>query len=135
MAKKLPLFKAGLGGPVGDGGQFWSWIALDDLLTAVLHVIQKETLAGPVNAVAPSAVTNRDFTKTLARILSRPAIAGLPAFAARLMMGEMADELLLASARVEPAKLLDSGFKFQFPELEPALRRILAPSTSSKVHE
>jgi len=102
---------------------------------AILHAAEKETLAGPVNAVSPSPVTNRDFTRTLARILSRPAIAGLPAFAARLMMGEMADELLLASARVEPAKLQDSGFKFQFPELEPALRHALAPSNHFRKHK
>ena len=135
LAKMLPLFKAGLGGVVGDGGQFWSWIALDDLLMAILHAAEKETLVGPVNAVSPSPVTNRDFTRTLARILSRPAIAGLPAFAARLMMGEMADELLLASARVEPAKLQDSGFKFQFPELEPALQHALAPSNHFRKHK
>jgi uncharacterized protein len=135
MTKMLALFRTGLGGTIGDGGQFWSWIALDDLLAAVLHAIEKETLAGPVNAVSPNPVTNRDFTKTLARVLSRPAIAALPAFAARLMMGEMAGELLLASARVEPARLLDSGFKFQFPELEPALRHLVEPSAHSTRHE
>jgi uncharacterized protein (TIGR01777 family) len=135
MTKMLTLFRTGLGGTIGDGGQFWSWIALDDLLAAVLHAIEKETLAGPVNAVSPNPVTNRDFTKTLARVLSRPAIAALPAFAARLMMGEMAGELLLASARVEPARLLDSGFKFQFPELEPALRHLVEPSAHSTRHE
>ena len=135
MTKMLGLFKAGLGGTIGDGGQFWSWIALDDLLAAVLHTIEKEALAGPVNAVSPNPVTNRDFARTLARVLSRPAIAGLPAFAARFVMGEMADELLLASARVEPAKLLDSGFKFQFPELEPALRHLVEPSIHSTQHE
>ncbi len=134
LAKMLPPFRAGLGGAIGDGGQFWSWIAVDDLLAAVLHVIEKESLTGPVNAVSPNAVTNREFTRMLGRVLSRPAITVLPAFAARLLMGEMADELLLASARVEPARLLDSGFKFQFPELEPALRHILAPSTYSKQH-
>jgi uncharacterized protein (TIGR01777 family) len=135
MTKMLTLFRTGLGGTIGDGGQFWSWIALDDLLAAVLHAIEKETLAGPVNAVSPNPVTNRDFTKTLARVLSRPAIAALPAFAARLMMGEMAGELLLASARVEPARLLDSGFKFLFPELEPALRHLVEPSAHSTRHE
>ncbi len=134
MAKMLPLFKAGLGGTIGDGGQFWSWIALDDLLAVVLHAIEKEVLAGPLNVVSPNPVTNRDFTRTLARVLSRPAIVGLPAFAARLMLGEMVDELLLASARIEPARLTDSGFKFQFPELEPALRHMVAPSAHSKGH-
>jgi uncharacterized protein len=135
MTKMLTLFRAGLGGTIGDGGQFWSWIALDDLLAAVLHAVEKETLTGPVNAVSPNPATNRDFARTLARVLSRPAIAGLPAFAARLMMGEMADELLMASARVEPAKLLESGFKFQFAELEPALHHLLEPSIHSRRHE
>ena len=105
---------------------------LDDLLGVVLHALEKEELTGPINAVSPNPVTNRDFSRTLARVLSRPAVAGVPAFALRLLMGEMADELLLASARVEPARLLESGFKFQYPDLEPALRHLLAPSSQSK---
>ena len=132
MAKILTPFKAGIGGTIGDGSQFWSWIALDDLMAAVLHAINQETLAGAVNAVSPGPVTNRDFTRVLGRVVSRPAMVALPAFAARLMMGEMADELLLASARVEPARLLESGFKVQFPELEPALRHLLEPSVHPK---
>jgi len=132
MAKILTPFKAGIGGTIGDGSQFWSWIALDDLMAAVLHAINQETLAGAVNAVSPGPVTNRDFTRVLGRVVSRPAMVALPAFAARLMMGEMADELLLASARVEPARLLESGFKFQFPELEPALRHLLEPLVHPK---
>ena len=132
LVKMIQPFKMGLGGPVGDGGQFWSWIMLDDLLGVVLHALEKEELTGPINAVSPNPLTNRDFSRTLARVLSRPAVAGVPAFALRLLMGEMADELLLASARVEPARLLESGFKFQYPDLEPALRHLLAPSSQSK---
>jgi uncharacterized protein len=127
LAKMLLPFKAGVGGTVGSGRQYWSWIAIDDLCGAVLHTIQAHGLHGAVNAVSPSPVTNIEFTKTLGRVLSRPTIFPIPAFAVRLLLGEMADELLLASVRVHPSKLLDTRFAFRHRELqgtlEAALRR------------
>lgn len=125
LAKMLTPFRLGLGGPVGSGRQFLSWIALDDVVRAIEHALATETLRGPVNTVAPNPVTNLEFTRILARVLHRPAFAPFPAFAARLIFGEMADALLLASARVKPEALIRSGFTFRFPELEPALRQIL----------
>ena len=125
LGKMLPAFRAGVGGRIGSGKQYASWIALSDLVGVILHVLATNSLTGPVNAVAPQPVTNREFTKTLGRVLGRPTIALLPAFAARFLFGEMADELLLASTRVEPAKLLASGYRFRFPELEGALRCLL----------
>jgi uncharacterized protein (TIGR01777 family) len=118
-------FKLGIGGRVGSGEQFMSWIAIDDLVGAISHAINTESLHGPVNAVAPNPVTNREFTKTLGKVLHRPTIFPLPAFAARMVMGEMADNLLLASARVNPTRLLASGYKFIFPELSSALHHVL----------
>ena len=128
LARMLTPFKLGLGGRIGAGSQFMSWIAIDDLTGAVHHALTTESLRGPVNAVAPRPVTNREFTKTLGRVLGRPTLFPMPAFAARLAFGEMADELLLASARVEPAKLVTSGYRFRAPELEGALRRLLGKS-------
>ena len=102
-----------------------SWITLDDLCAAILHCIQASTLHGPVNTVSPAAVTNLEFTRVLGRVLSRPTLFPLPAFAARLALGEMANDLLLASTRVEPAKLLSSRFGFRNRELESSLRELL----------
>ena len=125
LAKMLPAFRAGVGGRIGSGKQYMSWIALSDLVGGILYSLATDSLAGPVNAVAPGLVTNREFTKALGRVLGRPTVAFLPAFAARLLFGEMADELLLAGARVVPAKLVASGYRFRFPELEGALRHVL----------
>ena len=125
MAKMLLPFKLGVGGVVGSGNQYWSWISIDDVCAAILHCVQAAALHGPVNLVSPSPVTNLEFTRILGRILRRPTILPMPAFAARLALGEMADELLLASARVEPAKLLGTRFVFKHRELEPALRYLL----------
>ena len=125
LQKMLPPFRLGLGGKMGNGRQWWSWIDIDDLVGAVQHVIKTETLRGPVNVVAPRPLTNAEFTRTLASVLSRPAILPMPAFAARLVFGQMGDELLLASQRVEPAKLLASGYVFQKPDLRLALLAIL----------
>jgi uncharacterized protein (TIGR01777 family) len=125
LAQMLTPFKLGLGGPIANGQQYLSWIALNDLLSAISFTLRNEGMNGPVNAVAPQSVTNREFTRTLGRVLSRPTALPMPAFAARLAFGEMADEMLLASIRVAPRKLLDAGFAFQFPELEPALRYLL----------
>ncbi|RJP22410.1 MAG: TIGR01777 family protein [Deltaproteobacteria bacterium] len=121
----LPPFRIGLGGALGSGRQYMSWVALEDVCGIVLHALADERLRGPVNAVAPSAVTNREFTSTLARVLSRPAILTVPAFALRLLVGEMADALLLSSARVVPKRLVDTGYAFRSPGLEPTLRRLL----------
>lgn len=125
LQKMLPPFRVGLGGNMGNGRQWWSWIDVQDIVGAIHHIMKTDSLRGPLNLVAPGAVTNAEFTKTLAAVLSRPAIFPMPGFAARLAFGQMADELLLASQRVEPSMLLASGYKFQHAELEPALREIL----------
>jgi NAD dependent epimerase/dehydratase family enzyme len=110
---------------VGSGRQYWSWISLDDAAGAIYHALRTETLAGPVNAVAPAAVTNRDFCRVLGRVLRRPAWLPLPASVARLALGEMANDLLLASTRVVPRRLLQSGYRFRDDDLEDALRHML----------
>ena len=125
LAKMLPVFRLGLGGTLGSGEQVWSWIALDDVVEAALHVFRTEALAGPVNFTAPEPVSNAEFTRVLGRVLRRPAPFGVPAFAARLVAGEMAEEVLLAGAYVVPRRLLDSGYGFRLPALEPALRQLL----------
>jgi len=125
LQKMLPPFRMGIGGNMGNGRQWWSWVDIDDLVGAIQHVIKTDTLRGPVNVVAPSPARNAEFTKTLASVLSRPAIFPMPAFAARLVFGQMGDELLLASQRVEPAKLMASGYVFQKPDLRSALSAIL----------
>lgn len=125
LQKMLTPFKLGLGGNMGNGRQWWSWIDVGDLVGAIHHILENDRLAGPVNAVAPSPVTNAEFTKTLAGVLSRPAILPMPALAARLAFGQMADELLLASQRVEPTKLMASGYPFQHSDLKKALEDLL----------
>jgi uncharacterized protein len=120
-AMLLP-FKLGLGGRIGNGRQWMSWIDLQDMVGAILHILKTDLLQGPVNMVAPRPVTNADFTRTLAAVLSRPAIFPVPAFAAKLALGEMAEELLLGSQRVEPAKLTASGYPFRFRELKASLQ-------------
>ena len=121
----LPRFKLGLGGPVGSGRQYGSWISLPDLLHVILHCVGTETLAGPVNAVAPTPVTMQEFATTLGQVLHRPARVAVPAFAARLALGEMAHELVFASARVVPARLHASGYGFIHATLDAALRDLL----------
>lgn len=125
LAKMLLPFRLGLGGKVGSGRQYLSWIALDDAVGAICHALEAGELRGAVNAVSPDPVTNYEFTKTLGRVLRRPTIFPIPALVARLALGEMADELLLASARVQPRKLLESGYRFAYPTLESALRHVL----------
>ena len=125
LKKMLLPFKLGVGGRIGSGRQYMSWIALDDIVAVIRHAIENETLSGPVNATAPAPVTNLEYTKTLGRVLRRPTILPMPAFAARVAFGEMANDLLLASARVLPKKLGDSGFTFAHPEVESALRHEL----------
>jgi uncharacterized protein (TIGR01777 family) len=123
-AMLLP-FRMGVGGKMGSGRQWMSWVHIDDLVGAVQHVIKCDTLRGPVNVVAPNPVRNAEFTKVLSSVLSRPAIFPMPAFAARLVFGQMGDELLLVSQRVEPAKLLTSGYSFKKSDLKTALEAIL----------
>ncbi len=123
-AMLLP-FKMGAGGKVGSGKQYWSWITLTDLVRSIAFSIDTASLNGPVNAVAPHPATNLEFTKALGSVLKRPTFMPLPAFAARIVIGEMANDLLLASARVVPNRLTDAGFEFQYPELEGALRHAL----------
>lgn len=125
LRKMLLPFKLGLGGRIGDGKQYMSWIALDDTAAAIRHCLGEDALTGPINIVGPNPVTNEDFTKTLGHVLRRPTALPMPAFAARLAFGEMADELLLGSTRVQPARLLASGFPFAYPHLEDALRHLL----------
>ena len=125
LEKILPPFQFGLGGEVGGGRQYWSWIAIDDAVGAIHHALITDALRGPVNAVNPHPITNREFTKTLGALLSRPTLLPTPEFAARLVFGDMADELLLASARVEPARLRRTGYRFRFQTLEDAMRHLL----------
>lgn len=125
LPRMLLPFRLGLGGRTGNGRQYMSWIELDDLVRVIRHSMATDSLSGPVNAVAPNPVTNREFTRALGRILSRPALFVMPAFAARIALGEMAEELLLASARVLPAALLGSEFSFRFPQIEAALAHAL----------
>jgi hypothetical protein len=121
-----PLFWAGLGGRIGTGEQWLSWIALDDLLDIYLRAMLDDDLHGPVNAVAPEPVTNREYTRTLAKVLGRPALVPVPRWAPGLLLGgEGADELALASQRVTPAKLIEAGHRFRYAILEPALRHVL----------
>jgi uncharacterized protein len=125
LKQMLLPFRLGLGGRVGNGRQWWSWIHIDDFVAAVQQIADNLSLNGPVNMTAPNPVTSADFTKTLAKALKRPALLPLPAFAAKLAFGEFAKEGLLASARVEPKKLLESGFKFRYSELAGALSELL----------
>jgi uncharacterized protein (TIGR01777 family) len=124
LQKMLLPFRLGVGGRVGSGKQWWSWVDLEDVAGGILHVI-KSNLQGPVNFVAPNPTTNLEFTKVLGSVLSRPTIFPVPAFAARFAFGEMADGLLLASQRVEPVKLKESGYQFKFERLRKSLEAIL----------
>lgn len=125
LKRILLPFKMGVGGPIGSGRQYWSWVSLEDVVGVIQHALSSPSLSGPVNVVAPSPVTNREFSKTLGHVLRRPAFMPLPAFAARLALGKMADELLLYSARVKPTKLQATGFQFRDPSIEMCLRRLL----------
>jgi uncharacterized protein (TIGR01777 family) len=125
LKKMLRPFRLCLGGRLGSGRQYWSWIAMADALAAVDHVLMHDEVEGPVNFVAPQAVTNRQFTKALARAVRRPAWWAIPGFVARLRYGRMAGELLLASTRAVPEKLLKTGFQFAYPEIGAALKERL----------
>jgi uncharacterized protein (TIGR01777 family) len=121
----LPLFKLGLGGPLGSGKQFWSWVHRDDVAGAIAFALERDDLRGPVNVTAPQPVRQREFAQVLGRVLRRPAVLPAPAFALKLVLGEFANSLL-SSQRVLPQRLQQSGYEFRFAELEPALRHILA---------
>jgi hypothetical protein len=125
LQKMLPPFRMGLGGNLGSGRQWMSWIHIQDWVGALHHILKNELLQGPVNMVSPKPVTNAEFTETLASVLSRPAIFPVPAFAAKLLFGQMAEEVLLASQRVEPARLVTSGYPFHYSELRGALEAVL----------
>ncbi len=125
LAKMLTPFRLGAGGVIGNGRQYMSWIALDDTVAAIGHLLSTDSAAGPVNVVAPAPVTNGEFTRTLGRVLRRPTLFPMPGFAARLAFGEMADALLLASTRVKPAGLTAAGYAFRHGSLEEGLRYVL----------
>jgi uncharacterized protein (TIGR01777 family) len=130
LAKVLPIFRLGLGGRLGSGRQYMSWITLDDLVRVVDCAVRDASFAGPVNAVAPHPLSNREFTRTLGRALRRPAFFAVPALVLRAAAGEMAGELLLSGAQVIPRRLVDRGFTFRDAELRPALGRLLAGSAA-----
>lgn len=125
LGTTLPIFKLGGGGRIGSGRQWWSWIALDDVVGAIVRVMQDESVEGGVNVGSPNPVTNADYTKVLGKVLNRPTFFAVPAPALRVAFGEVADALLLASLRVEPAKLEQTGYEFRYPGLEGALRHLL----------
>jgi len=125
LKKMLLPFKMGVGGRVGSGQQWWSWITLPDLINCIRFAIENESITGPFNAVSPQPLTNADFTKVLASVLSRPAFFPVPAFGLRMLLGQMADDLLLASTRVQPVVLENAGYQFVHPDLETALRDLL----------
>lgn len=126
MARLLPPFRLGLGGPVGSGTQYLSWISLRDAVDAILHVWTATDIVGPVNITAPTPVTNREFAKTLGRVLGRPAVIPVPAFALKLAFGAEGADMLQGGQRVLPSRLLGSGFRFHDTAIEPALRHLLA---------
>jgi len=125
-AMLLP-FKLGLGGRTGDGRQWMSWIDVRDMVGAILHILNINLIQGPVNMVAPKPVRNEEFAKTLAGVLSRPAIFPMPSLAVKTLFGEMGEELLLSSQKVEPGKLIASGYRFRYSELRASLESILKP--------
>jgi hypothetical protein len=125
LAKLLTPFKMGMGGKVGTGKQYISWVALEDAVSAIKLAINDQAVHGPLNVVSPNPVTNEEFTKTLGHVLNRPTALAMPAFAARLAFGEMADEMLLVSQRVMPKRLVAAGFQFRFPELEGAMKKYI----------
>ncbi len=125
LGTTLPIFKLGGGGKIGSGRQWWSWVALDDVVGSTVHALTDEGVEGPVNVGSPNPMTNAEYTKVLGKVLGRPTVLPLPAPAARIMLGEVADALLLASQRMRPARLQDTGYAFRHPQLEGALRHLL----------
>lgn len=132
LAKMLPAFRLAVGGKLGDGAQFMSWIALEDAVSALSFALARRDLTGPINVTAPEPVTNEEFTRALGAALSRPTLFSVPRFALRTLFGEMAEVALLSGARVKPAKLLAHGFSFAHPELAPYLASVLAKGVQAK---
>jgi uncharacterized protein (TIGR01777 family) len=132
LANMLTPFRLGLGGVIGSGRQYWSWIALDDLVGAIRHCLTNTHLSGAINATAPTPATNRHFTKTLGAVLHRPTVLPMPALAAKLALGGMATDLLLASARVMPNRLSESNYRFQYPTLSAALIHLLGAEQKAR---
>ena len=126
LAKMLTPFKMGVGGKIGSGKQWMSWIDVEDMVGAIHHILKSDLLRGPVNMVAPKPATNEEFTKTLASVLSRPAILPMPALAVKFVFGEMGETVLLGSQRVEPSRLISSGYPFRFRTLRASLENILS---------
>jgi uncharacterized protein (TIGR01777 family) len=126
LAKMLPAFRLGLGGAIGSGAQYFPWIALEDALGAILHVLKTASLSGPVNVTAPHPVTQLEFVRTLGRVLRRPAVLPVPRFALGLVFGSDAAAMMASGQRVLPARLIAAGYRFRFGEVEPALRELLA---------
>lgn len=126
LQKMLPPFRLGGGGPMGSGKQFMSWVAIDDAIAAIEFALNTSSLAGAINVTSPNPVTNAEFSETLGRVLHRPAVVRVPAFAIRAVFGAMGDEALLAGSRVIPRRLLDAGFSFAYRDLEAALTHLLA---------
>jgi len=122
LKQMLTPFKLGVGGVIGSGKQYLSWIELDDLVRVIKFALTTAGISGPVNGVSPNPATNREFTKAMGRVVGRPTIFPLPGFAAKLAFGEMADEMLLGGVKVEPRVLKDARFEFEYPQLEAALR-------------
>lgn len=131
LAKMLPPFRMGLGGPIAGGRQYVSWIEHSDLVNAILHVLERNDLAGPMNLTAPNPVTNREFATTLGKVLGRPSVVPVPSFALRMAFGSDGAAMLQAGQRVLPERLIGSGFQFAFPTIESALRHLLAPAESA----
>lgn len=125
LKRMLPPFKLGLGGPIGNGEQWMSWIHLEDLCGMILYMIEQPDLEGPFNGTAPTPVTNREFTKSLAKVLHRPAVLPMPAMVVKLLFGQMGEELLLAGHQVIPKRMLETDFTFQYPSLNKALESIV----------
>jgi uncharacterized protein (TIGR01777 family) len=126
LEKMLTPFKMGLGGKIGSGKQYISWVAIEDSVAAMKLALTDEAIHGPLNVVSPKPVTNERFTRALGEVLSRPTVMAMPAFAARLAFGEMADEMLLVSQKVMPKRLQAAGFQFEYPDLETALQHYVA---------
>lgn len=132
LPRMVKPFRFGMGGPIGSGQQFMSWVTLEDVVSAIHYIAQREEIAGPVNVVAPCPVTQREFAQTVGRIMRRPCRVRLPSLAVRSLMGEMGPELLLSSVRAFPTRLVTAGFEFQHPELEGALHPLLSKRTGIK---
>jgi uncharacterized protein (TIGR01777 family) len=130
LARLLLPFRLGLGGRIGSGRQYFSWVSLEDVVGTILHALMTETLVGPLNVAAPNPVTNREFARTLGLVLRRPTLFPIPAFAARLVLGELAKDLLLASARLAPTRLLATDYRFRYTDLEVAFRYLLGRTSA-----